>query len=543
MADINTTFSIIKNALLANQKSVSVVSHNIANANTEGYTKQRPVLENTGPLEMGGLYFGYGVDVTTIERVYDAFITIQVRDAISDGQYFGTKSDVIRGVEGILNDIEGGGLSAAMDDFFNAIEDVSINPASSPERVSLLSRAALLTDTFNSMDRRIRANMDNIDRGIEGAVAEINDLATRIRDINLKIRYSSAGGAIPNDLLDKRDYLLDQLAELVDIKTSLKETGELDIFVGGGVPIVVGDRVFELKAEFEPTGDVELLVGDTRIDGFVTGGKLKGLVDGRGVVEEGLERLNLLAATLIKEINLQHRAGYGLDGSTGNDFFSLPPVTVDSTNVRGGAAFVGGSVVDLTATTLDDYEIRFIDSSTYNVVNTTDNSIVVSGGTYTSGSPIVFDGISVTIMDISGPPASGDRFLVSIAEEAASKMSVELTDPDRFAAASSSTTLPGDNTNALVLAGLGDQKLIDGATFSEYHGSTLSQLGTASKGAETAYRAQNVVTEQLKMERQSVSGVSLEEEAMRLIQLQRAFEAAARVMNVADEMFEILVNL
>ncbi len=543
MGDINTTFSIIKNALLATQKSVSVVSHNIANANTEGYTKQRPVLENTGPVEMGGLSFGYGVDVTTIERVYDSFLAIQVRDAISDSQYFGTKSDVIRGVEGILNDIDGGGLSAAMDDFFNAVEDVATNPASSPERVSLLSRAALLTDTFNSIDRRIRDNLKNIDKGIESAVDEINDLATRIRDINLKIRYSEAGGATPNDLLDKRDYLLDQLAELVEIKTSVKETGELDIYLGGGVPIVVGDRVFDFSAEFEPTGDVKLMVGDTRVDSFIESGRLKGLIDGRSVVKDGLERLNLLAAALTKEVNLQHRAGYGLDGSTGNDFFSLPPVTVDPVNVQGGAGFVGGSVTNLSAVTLDDYEIRFIDSSTYNVVNITDNTIVVSGATYTSGSPIVFDGISVTIMDISGTPVSGDRFRVSITAEAASNMSVALTDGDKFAAASSSTTLPGDNTNALTIAGLRDQNLIEGTTFAEYHSSTLAQIGIAAKGAETAYKAQNVVTEQLRMERESVSGVSLEEEAMKLIQLQRAFEAAARVMNVADEMFEVLVNL
>ncbi len=543
MGDINTTFSIIKNALLATQKSVSVVSHNIANANTEGYTKQRPVLENTGPVEMGGLSFGYGVDVTTIERVYDSFLAIQVRDAISDSQYFGTKSDVIRGVEGILNDIDGGGLSAAMDDFFNAVEDVATNPASSPERVSLLSRAALLTDTFNSIDRRIRDNLKNIDKGIESAVDEINDLATRIRDINLKIRYSEAGGATPNDLFDKRDYLLDQLAELVEIKTSVKETGELDIYLGGGVPIVVGDRVFDFSAEFEPTGDVKLMVGDTRVDSFIESGRLKGLIDGRSVVKDGLERLNLLAAALTKEVNLQHRAGYGLDGSTGNDFFSLPPVTVDPVNVQGGAGFVGGSVTNLSAVTLDDYEIRFIDSSTYNVVNITDNTIVVSGATYTSGSPIVFDGISVTIMDISGTPVSGDRFRVSITAEAASNMSVALTDGDKFAAASSSTTLPGDNTNALTIAGLRDQNLIEGTTFAEYHSSTLAQIGIAAKGAETAYKAQNVVTEQLRMERESVSGVSLEEEAMKLIQLQRAFEAAARVMNVADEMFEVLVNL
>ena len=543
MGDINTTFSIIKNALLATQKSVSVVSHNIANANTEGYTKQRPVLENTGPVEMGGLSFGYGVDVTTIERVYDSFLAIQVRDAISDSQYFGTKSDVIRGVEGILNDIDGGGLSAAMDDFFNAVEDVATNPASSPERVSLLSRAALLTDTFNSIDRRIRDNLKNIDKGIESAVDEINDLATRIRDINLKIRYSEAGGATPNDLFDKRDYLLDQLAELVEIKTSVKETGELDIYLGGGVPIVVGDRVFDFSAEFEPTGDVKLMVGDTRVDSFIESGRLKGLIDGRSVVKDGLERLNLLAAALTKEVNLQHRSGYGLDGSTGNDFFSLPPVTVDPVNVQGGAGFVGGSVTNLSAVTLDDYEIRFIDSSTYNVVNITDNTIVVSGATYTSGSPIVFDGISVTIMDISGTPVSGDRFRVSITAEAASNMSVSLTDGDKFAAASSSTTLPGDNTNALTIAGLRDQNLIEGTTFAEYHSSTLAQIGIAAKGAETAYKAQNVVTEQLRMERESVSGVSLEEEAMKLIQLQRAFEAAARVMNVADEMFEILVNL
>ena len=190
---------------------------------------------------------------------------------------------------------------------------------------------------------------------------------------------------------------------------------------------------------------------------------------------DAVDRIDLLSAAITKEINLQHQAGYGLDGSTGLDLFSsLTPVTGFKSANIGGAVIGGSSVIDLSATTLDDYEIRFTSPATFDIVNVTDGTTLSTGNPYTSGANIDFDGLRVVITDNSGPPQAGDVFTVSITEGASGTMSVAITDTDQIAAAADDPTTvsgPGDNGNALILATLKYNKVLNNGseTFDEFH--------------------------------------------------------------------------
>jgi flagellar hook-associated protein 1 FlgK len=275
----------------------------------------------------------------------------------------------------------------------------------------------------------------------------------------------------------------------------------------------------------------------------ITGGKLKGLMEGADYDREVLDRLNLLSATMVRDVNVQNRAGYGLDSSTNNDFFSATQVyTKALTSNSGGAAVTSATVTALASITLNDYAIRFFDTSSYTVVNTTTGAVATSGS-YTSGNAITFDGLSVTITDGTGTPSGGDVFVVSATKDAARNMGVAITDTDKIAASAAVATLPGDNTNALALAALKDSAAISGTTFSEYYTDIVTDIGIVARSAAANADAREVIVEQMEAQRESISGVSIEEEAIMLVKLQRAYQAAAQVLRTVDEMFDTLFRI
>ncbi|MBI5643136.1 MAG: flagellar hook-associated protein FlgK [Deltaproteobacteria bacterium] len=543
MASLNSVLDIAKTALLANQKAINVTSHNISNANTEGYTRQKAVLEPMNSVRNGGLYFGTGVDVTSIERVYDRFQSVQIRTAASALGRYETKGEHLTGLEALVNDMDGAGLSSKITDFFNSFQDLGNDPSSYSERSALLSNASLLTDAFNTIDATIRLNLESINKELESAVQEINITASQIADLNHGISSIEASGMKANDLRDKRDLLLENLSSMVDISTMEGDTGQIDVYIGGFF-LVTGVNTAPLELDINPENQVyDIVSNGTVLNSRITGGSIKGHIEGSQIYTDAQDKLNLLAVSITKEVNIQHQAGYGLDGSTGVDFFASPSVyTQAGTNNTGGAVISGGTVTDLNLLTLDDYEVRFSGAANYTVVNTDTNAVVTSGA-YTSGGSITFEGLSFTVTSTAGAPAAGDKFTVSSRKNAAENIGLSITDPNKIAAAATLAGTPGDNTNAMALADLKDSLAVDGATFSEYYNGLVSDVGFDTSEASGNYAANTRLLEQLKASRESVSGVSIEEEAINLIKLQRAYEAAAKIMTTADQMLETIINI
>lgn len=550
MSSLNSALDIAKTALLSSQKAINVTSHNIANANTEGYTRQRASLEAMPPVMHGNFYFGTGVTVSAIERIYDSFQAAQLRSSQSSFSRYESKEALLKTLEASFDDLnEGSGLSAPLDAFFNAFQDLANNPSSYAERSALLSNAGVLTDSFNNIDSTISQNITNINKEVRSQVDEINSLASQIAELNDQIGTVEVAGISANDLRDKRDLLLESLSEIIDISTMENDTGQVDVYVGGGVTLVAGVRATPLEVEIDAENPslYNVISGGVELNDRITGGSIKGVLDAREYFQEVGDKINLLAATLIKEVNAQHSAGYGLDGSTGVDFFTVPEIYTKPYSTNSGGAVVSSTAVsDLSLVTLDDYEIRFTDAANYIVVNTDSSSVIANGG-YTSGNAITFEGLSVTITDISGAPAAGDKFTVSFTKNAAQSIGLDITDPNSIAAASSYDVtpgdLPGDNTNALALAAVKNAEVIEGTTISDYYTSLVSDIGVVTAEAGSNRDSQDKVVEQLLLARDSVSGVSIEEEAINLIKLQRAYQAAAKIITTVDEMYITLLNI
>ncbi len=544
------TLHVAKTALNASQTAIKTTAHNVANANTPGYTRQRMNVSSGDPVLLGNLVVQSGVVVDGIERIYDSFLGSQIEDATEDLGRYGTLNTALSHLEGIFNDVQGMGLGTVLDDFFSSLQDVANDPASVSLRTVLLSKAQSLEDRINSLDSRLRDEITNIESQISGEVTDINSLATRIASLNDKVQDLEASGQTANDLRDQRELLLKELAAKINTTVLEESNGSVTVLAAGGSPIVAGTSTTSLSvsADSDNYGYYDVQFGSVDISSRIASGNLKGLIEARDSnFQDALNRLNTLAASITKEFNVLHYAGYGLDSTTTNDLFNVLTTTSAAKSTNTGTATIASNTIPVatrSSLTMDNYEVQIAANGTdYTVVNVTEGTTVVTTTAYSSGTPITtFDGISVTI---TGTVAASDVFTVNTTEDAARDFGVSLTDVNKFAAATSTATLPGSNANVLSMINLEDSKTLSNssATFSTYYSSLVSSIGVASSAAGTNDTAQNRILEELNAYRESISGVSLDEEAANLIKYQHAYQAAARILSVVDEMLETIVNL
>ena len=236
-----------------------------------------------------------------------------------------------------------------------------------------------------------------------------------------------------------------------------------------------------------------------------------------------------------------------MDGTTNNLLFSAlsPDAPVASDNNTGGVQGTSTTVLTASSLTMDTYKITFTSTTQFTVTNETDGTTVLSNQTYTSGGNIDFDGLRVVLTNGSGGPQAGDVFTVSAHKGAAAEMAVSLSNPDKVAASSTSTGVPGNNVNALALVDIqtAKQATLGNQTLNDYHAVTAGNVGSDIGQAKLNQDAKRGELEQVQTLRESVSGVSLDEELTRLLRFQRAFEASARLVTMADELFQTVLTM
>ncbi|MBE0569717.1 MAG: flagellar hook-associated protein FlgK [Deltaproteobacteria bacterium] len=532
--------NIGKSAIIASQAGLNVTSHNIANANTEGYTRQEAILEIASPMSLSAGYIGRGVRVDSVVQRYDRFVEGQL---LSQEQSLGKSTameEVLGQVEQVFNDQAGAGLSKELNAFFNSWQSLASDPSSSSQRTVLLAEAESLASNMRQMEENLLDTIGEVEVEIADVAARVNRIAEQIARYNVQIVQVEAGGtSTANDLRDARRALLTELGGLVGIDTREDATGALTITVGMR-NLVDRDRVNPLTAVADASGSPGISIDGTDVTSRIDKGRLGGLLASRNAVRtEMLTDLRRLAAALTVEVNEIHSAGYGLDGSTGNDFFS--PLVLSTTDASTGADVASATITDPTALTLSEYVVAIGAGGSY-TVSTRDGGSVVATGTFSSGDPIAFEGITVVL---TGTVAEGDSFTVSPLTRAASGFSVSMTDPSGIAAASAAASLPGDNTNALGIAALAGSATssLGGATFSGYYGGLVSKAGSLSADATDLMSFDENLRSELANRRDAASGVSIDEEAIRLIQYQRMFEAGARMISITDELMQTVLAL
>jgi flagellar hook-associated protein 1 FlgK len=471
MPDIlNTAIS----GLLSYQRALSTTSHNIANVNTPGYSRQNVEFETNPASLFGNNFYGNGVHVESIYRSYDQFLTQEVRDTTSTYARASRFSELASHIDDLLAD-PSGGISPVLHDFFESVQGIADDPASSTARYAMISNAGSLAGRFASIDNRLEELSRNTVTDIREVVEEINALVSQIRDVNIAlndIAPSATSNQRSADLLDRRDLLLEQLASKVDIDVIDESENNLSIFIGNGQTILSGTEAFTIGTRpdvSDPSRDVIAyngLITVYDISANLSGGELGGLLDFRnGVLEPTRNALGRSAIGIAEIFNAQMRDGMDLNGNLGQDFFSYSgPQSIAYTS-NTGTATVATIVSDVTALTTDDYELGF-DGANWTLTSDSGSSATVANG---APATLIFEGLTLTI---NGATAlAGDRFTIRPTLDGAASLQVITSDPREIAAAlpirssASLNNLGNVAISAGVVTDVTDANLLNTASF------------------------------------------------------------------------------
>ncbi len=648
--------------LLTSQRQITTTSHNIANAQTEGYSRQRVQLATRPPQVTSAGNIGKGVTVDGVRRFHNDFLTAQVRDNTTRYAALDKQFEYTSQLDRLLSDPDAG-LAPAMQGFFNAVQGVADDPSSTSARQVMLTAAGTLEDRFGYLNDRFDELREAADSDLRVIVDEVNNAAAAIADLNRKIAVARGGSRQPpNDLLDRRDELLRGLAEKINVTVTSQDDGSLNVFVGKGQTLVIGQSAARLDLQdnpFDPRISDIVFVGpdDSRtvVTKFMTGGTVGGLVNfNRDILDRTQSELGRIAFGLAKAVNDQHRLGMDLNNLPGRDFFrnlNEEGIEVLPSNRNAGDYILGATVTNLDKIKSTDYRLDYRDG-TYTLVRLSDDTVVDSFSSLprelpgegftlslTSGSGIqdgdsflirparsaadrfrlLLDnttdiaaaslvrseaaianqgegeirpprvlsgplapspgGLPETVVDLPGrslPPqlevvfTSASSFDVLDVSDPAAPVVLQSAVPyDPAAGAQLRVNLPdmdfayatelrgvqaqgdrfriqfnrdavGDNANALNMALLQDASLLlDGsASFGEAYGQLVARVGSKTHELDINREAQKVLLDNAIAERETVSGVNLDEEAANLVRFQNIYNANAQVVATASELFD-----
>ena len=414
-------------SLLAYQKALATTGHNIANVNTEGYSRQSLTLDTRAPSLGAGGYVGSGVEVSTVARAYDSFLSQDLRANHSSFHHLDTFTEMTKQLEDLLADSDRG-VSVQLENFFAAVQDLSNNPSSIPERQALLGEANALTRQIQEVDNALESLNSRINDQLQGLQLEVNSLAEALATINSEIEAAQArgGGQPPNDLLDTRDRLLKELSEYTGVVSSFQDGGIVNVTVGSGQILVVGPVHQSISLSpgiYDPLSlDLNVRTQDGSripITDTLTGGRMYGLLRFREeVLEPTRQELGLLAVGITETFNEQHELGLDLNGAAGGSFFTAVAPTVAEASTNRGAATATATISDASALQPADYRLQWT-GATWELTNTsTGDTQNAADGAFN------VDGLAIAVG--GGVPELGDSFLVRPYFRAASAMDVAL---------------------------------------------------------------------------------------------------------------------
>ena len=443
--------NVATSGLLGMQKALATTGHNIANVDTEGYSRQVLTFESREPEFGAGGFVGNGVRVSSLERQYDAFLGKELRDNTSAANHFETFALMAGRLADLLAQ-EDRGLATQVDRFFSSLQDVANNPQATPERQVLLGEAKALTEQFKQLDGSLESLNEQVNVRLDSMVQEINALSEGLALLNGKIdsARSQAGGQPPNDLLDKRDSMILRISEYVGVSVSEQSNGSLNVLIGTGQPLVVGTNFSTLNlapGQYDSLAyDIEFSQGTgspSPITESISGGAMQGLLRFRDEALNGArQELGVLAAGITETFNAQQKLGLDLEGQPGTNFFKPidPVVAPDFQN--SGTSTVSVTIADIGQAQPTDYKLYY-NGTQWQLTNQRSGEVTTGQG------PFNLDGLTI---DVTAGANIGDSYLIRPGYRAASSMDVAITLPSNIAAASPL------KTNAAIANG-GDAKI------------------------------------------------------------------------------------
>lgn len=533
--------------------AVRTTQHNIANANTPGFHRQQVQLAANPSTYTGAGFFGNGVAVATVTRIYSQFLDNELMRSQGQQARYEVYSAYVGQIDRVLGDKDSG-LGSALSSFFGAVQEVANDPTSMAAREGLLAAGRNLAGRMNNLGATLDGMLDSVNGETSAIAAQANTYLRRIADLNDRIAMLQAmGGNPPNDLLDQREQLTAELNKLINVTVLRGGDGSYNLYLGGGQPLLVGNRPNLLGVATDPhDGALKVLtlsVGGSSLtldDELISGGRLGGLLALREeVLQPARQDLGRVAIGLAKAFNDLHSAGYALDGTTtGLNFFVQPGLRNFSAET--GTASVVTSLTNASKLRSDDYALSF-DGTTYTLTRATDG-YAYTGTTLAVLSVAVSAGEGFSLALAAGSIAAGDRYVLRnhMADGARAFAIAAAVNglPERIAAASLAAA-PGDGSNAMTLAQLQTQPFLADATatFHGAYGVLVGRTANLAGEADIALKAHETLSRQAFENQQALSGVNLDEEAANLIRYQQAYQAAARAMQVATSLLEEVLSI
>ncbi len=614
-------------SLRALQRALDTTAHNIANVSTPGYSRQRVEFDTRKPSVLGGNWIGNGVDASQVRRVYDQFLTAQTRTSGGNLARLEAFAAQAERLDNMLGDTTNG-LSTSLQAYADALSEVSATPGSIPARQVLLSEGRALVQRMQDYDNRLRAMSADIDTRFAGESREVSLIAQGIARLNGEIEIAIQNtGKMPNDLLDQRDRLIDEISGKVSV-TTVTEGNFTNVFIGNGQPVVLGTTASEITTVTDPLDPertqfaLNTPTGTIDISRGVSGGTLGGLLDWRReMLEPARNELGRIALAITTQVNAQHREGMNLTGTLGGDFFTIGGIGISDVVTNSGTATVTASRTNTGAVTASDYVLSN-NAGVFTLRRQDTGAAVTFTGTGTAIDPILADGMSIVV---GAGSVTGDQYIIHPTRDAIRGFGMAITDPSRVAAAapirgsaatanSGSGTVSagevldsthvnllstanivftsptqysinggpaqaytaggnidfngwrvqvngtpvtgdtftvrsnagaiGDNRNALALGDAMRAGVLENGTTSVASAveRLTADMGLQTRTAQVNRDAEAVVNADNLAARDAVSGVNLDEEAANMLRYQQAYQAAAQIISIANDLFNSLIS-
>jgi flagellar hook-associated protein 1 FlgK len=563
---LSATLNIGKTALAVQQAAIQVTGNNIANAGNADYSRQTASIAPTKDRQFApGTFIGTGVDLSGISRQVDDALAGRLRGAIADDSAATTTQQWLTRVEAVFNELSDDDLSTQLSTFFKGWSDVANKPQDNGLRQVVVQNGESLANWFHDVRGQLGSLADDVNDRLTGLANDANNLAQQIADINGQIVIAEGGtGGVANGLRDQRDALLKKLSELMDVKTVMQPNGVMNVYAGSEPLVLNSDnRGVAIKQEVID-GKVVRSLAFKRDGGAmkISGGQIGGLVTVRSQLAEVTDQVDTLAGNLIFELNKAYSSGQGLSGfSTVSSSYGVDDTTAALNTTAAGLEFapangsfvvhVKDKVTGQTTSTLVQIDLdglngddTTLDSLSTDLAGVTGINASVSGGRLTLATANANLEISFS-QDNSGTLAAlGINTFFSGYD--AGTINVQATlkaQPTLLSVAKNGE--PADNQTALAIAALETAAIGDlgGQSIKDRYQATLNQVAVAAASSKTAAEAATSVRETLEGQREALSGVSLDEEAINLIRQQRAFQGAARLISAVDEMMRTLLSI
>lgn len=563
---LTAALSTASRALEVFSTAVQVTSSNISNANTPGYIREELTLIPEIPFQRSGLIVGSGVKATAVRQAIDQFLETRIHNTNSETQAANARESIFSQLEGQLNELGDQDLSTRFSSFLAAINEVVNQPEQGTLRSGLISAAESLVSDITGLRGRVDQLRTDQTSRIDNLLEEANNLIDEIVDLNSKITKQEHNGQEASEaggLRTRRYNALNRLSEIIPIQFAERPNGDVDVYSGSDYVVLSGQRQhLELTPLTDRGLDIETVRFDvTRSTLTQSGGEIRGVIEGRDDILGGfVDDLDELAGGLISAFNRIHSSGEGLDGYStvtsanrvddANSVLSdvaLPgTITHGSfelkvTNSETGITQVETIRVDLDGIGDDDTTLEDLRAAIDSVANVT--------ATITTTGQLKLDADADFELrfadDTSGVlSALGINTFFTGADSATIDIN-SLVKGNHNLLATGQGGGPSDNRNVLQLATVLDQPLdqFDGVGVEDFYRSVVSGIAQGTSSEKAKAEGLELFRQSLVAQREQFSGVSLDEEAVRLIELQQAYAASARVIRTVDELFDILVGL